>query len=436
MSLTYKKIDLLDRFLANFWKIFPNLRAINSDAAVEVVKEELNNKVIQPYIDNSLEFCDLLKNNIIKINTTKDDIIGRGGGGIIYIMKIIEDDKIENIMGIIISRSIKGNFFPFYVPIVLKVGLQPINLNKNNFAITLTNIGKPISQENPIIFQVPDPISEIIFGAMIGSLYDAGLTPGFLKYFGSYGCKSDKPFDYNISIISEKSSFPIKYLLERKEDGKDLHIEPNTLLNLLFQYVYIIYIGKKYLGLTHFDTHCNNIMITYIHDKVYKFPKEVTPYVYHGKDMTKVKYILFKCPSLTNTYIVIKNEGLMVKLIDYGVCSAFINHSLSPTIGEMFDVDGKTPLKNNFIITTKLDHLSDNTLQAKSGGETTPIYAFNNAIKNNTKRNTVDIQFLLNNISEFITKGIDTIHNQDVEINPIKDIEDYKRYFKKSRKNF
>ena len=40
----HKKIDNIERFLANFWKIFPNLTSSN-----------FNDNVIQPFLHNSLK---------------------------------------------------------------------------------------------------------------------------------------------------------------------------------------------------------------------------------------------------------------------------------------------------------------------------------------------------------------------------------------------
>jgi hypothetical protein len=410
MTKTYKKIDSLERLLANFWNIFPNLTVA-----------EFSDKVIQPYLLKSTEFCELLNNNIIYLPPT----VARGGFGSVKPFKIYEDTSApedpEDIEAILVSRKQSGGFEPFYLPVIIKVSNVPKIINQNQFTAQLFNNTSAQNTNNPIILGLPDPISEIIFGAMVGFLYDSGICPGFLKYFGSYACPSatGTADEYNISIVSEKSTFSMNDILERAND-RDLYVDDDTIINLLFQYVYTIYVGKKYLGLTHFDTHCGNVMVSYINRNTYDFRGYTTiPYIYRGMDMNKVRYILIKSPGEDNTYIAIKNNGLLLKLIDYGLVSTYLNRSSSDLVSKRIQVDGT--LSDRISVTLSTDPALLQTIGSMIP-QTNALLAFNKCMNSSSARNTIEIQYLLNNIYEYLYKGLDAIVGRNVPPNPVSNI--------------
>ena len=135
--------------------------------------------------------------------------LGSGANGYVGILRINEDDKEEQVYGIILSKKQIGGFEPFYVPVILKntTNSKPINMN---WEIISVPKGGTTDARLTRIFTVFDPITEIIFGGMLGFLYDSGICPGFSKYFGSYACPTSLKNMYNISIISEKSNITFK----------------------------------------------------------------------------------------------------------------------------------------------------------------------------------------------------------------------------------
>lgn len=378
-----KKIDNIERFLSNFWKIFPNLTSIT-----------FNEDVIQPFLQNSLNFCELLSNNILGFYGSP---LGSGANGSVGILRINEDDKEEQVYGIILSKKQGEGFEPFYVPIILKNTTNSKQINMNWEIISVPSGGFKDTRLTRI-FTVFDPITEIIFGGMLGFLYDCGICPGFSKYFGSYACPTSGKNMYNISILSEKSNITFKDLLQRVS-GPDSNpvINPDTLLNLLFQFIYTIYVGKYYLGFSHYDTHLQNVMITYLNNTINIPGQTPIEYIYKGEKINNKKYILFKHPQLINgreCYIAIKNQGLLLKIIDYGACASYLYSSQSQIIRER--VGGPSI---DFAIT------KDSKSQHFVSG-----VAFERGVDFPSVRNTHEIQYLLNNLYEYLSKGMDVIY--------------------------
>jgi hypothetical protein len=381
-KIVYKKIDSLERFLADFWKIFPNLTVDN-----------FQNEVIEPYLLRSVEFCDLLTKNKIYLGNP----IARGSFGTISNLSIYEDqnppENAENIKAILVSKTREGKFMPFYLPVIIKKSTHTTKINKSEWKL----IKNPST--NGLLLGVPDPISEIVFSSMVGFLYDSGVCPGFLKYFGSYACKNGT--DYDISIVTEKSSFTLLELLTRTPSGNP-KIDPFTLVNILFQYIYTMFVGKYFLGLTHYDTHRGNIMLSYINKDTYNFPNyDIIPYIYQGVDISSKKYIRFKHPLLSadgkTKYIAIQNTGLLLKLIDYGICSASLKDSKENCINK-YNIEIAT--------STNLDiGVKDST--GKLVKDTSIFDAINHTMKDKSIQNTLDIQYLFNNIYENISNGTD-----------------------------
>ena len=394
----YKKIDSIERIFANFWEIFPNLTV-----------GTFNDNVIQPFLQKSIEFCNLKQNGTINI---VGRLLGAGGFGNVGPLGITEDGNIlEEMYGIIVSRKENLSFEPFYVPIIVKTSNQP-KLIDNNWTTE--------SLDGNYIISIPDPLSEIIFGGMLGFLYDSGICPGVSKYFGSYGCPVRDNY-YSISIITEQSNLTFFSLLTRQIPSNMPLFNPEMMINFLFQYVYTIYVSKYYLGFSHFDTHLFNIMFTYLHNNEINIPNQ-TPidYVYKGEKINNKKYILIKYPGLLNgreTYIAIKNNGLLLKIIDYGICTSYLNHSQSDIIRTRLLSEDRVSSTN---IVVSADNL--NLIGMSDGNRliegTTAFDAFISGINNDSQRNTHEIQYLLNNLYEVLSKGIDRISRTNNPIDP------------------
>ncbi len=92
---------------------------------------------------------------------------------------------------------------------------------------------------------------------------------------------------------------------------------------------------KSYYGMVHFDTQHRNLMATYIHNRDIKITEKIqSPYIYQGEDICIIKFFLisnsfnepnpkikFKMEQTFPFSFVIKIQVLLLKIIDYGVCS-------------------------------------------------------------------------------------------------------------------
>lgn len=378
MDPSYKRIDTIPKLLEYMWSIFPNIVAVKRGELQPMdMKAILDKKMYGPAIENSVEFCDLMANNILKVKS-----FTQGGFGTVGTLTIDEDGRNQPLKAIVLSLRRAGGFEPFYVSVIIKLYLT---VEKPRWAIGLTEADRGF-------FYISDPISEMIFGSMLGHLYDLGICPFFTKYFGAYICKSDKT-----SIVTERASIELRRLISRDPLGV-AQKHPDVLVNILAQYVYALYIMKYYFGMVHFDTQQRNIMVTYIHNRQVKLNEPVQPYIYHGESLAEKDFILMQT-HLTGSavggeedlpvFVCLKNCGLLVKVIDYGVCVSHLNRSRS------------ADYKNDIAISSTQDDLSRiGALEAfqKTLGETPSAEAYSNS---------VDLMYTLINVWEHMTKGLD-----------------------------
>jgi hypothetical protein len=378
-SSSYKRIDTVPKLLEYLWSLFPNIIALKNGEPASSMTGPLNKKMYEPMIQNSVEFCDLLSKNILKIQP-----FAQGGFGQVGALTIDEDKYNQPLKAIILSFRRYGGFEPFYVSVIIKLYLSS---EPPKWSIGETEVDKGT-------LYISDPLSEMIFGSMLGHLYDLGICPFFTKYFGAYLCKNEKT-----SIITERATIELRKLISRTKSGIAQRY-PSAVINILFQYVYGLFIMKTYYGMVHFDTQHRNIMATYIHDREIKINERLQSYIYQGEDLTKKDFFLFQT-HLTNKHvdqqpdsdgnevpvlICIKNTGLLLKIIDYGVCVSYLDRSLVPEY------------KNDITISS-ID--ADLTRIGALG-------ALKQTVRSKSYSNTVDLQYTLTNMWEHMTKGLDS----------------------------
>ncbi len=383
-SAAYKRIDTIPKLLEYMWSLFPNIIAIkNGFEKSTSILGSLNKKMYDPMIQNSVEFCDLLAKNILKIQP-----FAQGGFGQVGSLTIDEDKYNQPLKAIVISFKRYGGFEPFYVSVIIKLYLSN---EPPKWSIGESSIDKGT-------FYISDPLSEMIFGSMLGHLYDLGVCPFFTKYFGAYLCKNEKT-----SIITEMATIELRKLISRNRNYGIAQKYPLSVINLLFQYVYGLFIMKSYYGMVHFDTQHRNLMATYIHNRDIKITEKIqSPYIYQGEDICNKSFFLFQThltsqnPRLNQNganvpvFICIKNTGLLLKIIDYGVCVSYLNRSLV------------NPYKNDIIISSIQKDLE----------RINALNALNKTRESISYSNTVDLQYTLTNIWEHMIKGLDSYTGQ------------------------
>ena len=141
-------------------------------------------------------------------------------------------------------------------------------------------------------------------------------------------------------------------------------------------------------------------MITYTDRREINDPDtENIPYIYQGDNLETKEYMLIDLGFQSGgrpAYLAMKYNGLLTKIIDYGFCSAYM-------------YAGRDGLyQRPFIISA-----NDAGLDMLNGGRD----AFAECAVNASKRNTIEIQYLLLNMYEYMYKGIDTNNGLDPEIN-------------------
>lgn len=373
----YKYFSETSIFISKLWKFFPSLYGNVTDSERDISFRTF----IEPVVNNQ-EFCTLSANGAIHLEV--GGATGHGSYGFIGSAQINEDQENQNIYAIIVSINNQGGFVPFYVPVIIKNNTER-NKPRFNFSIRNDVVGYP----NLSHFKTTDALIEIIIGSMIGHLYDCGKTMFYSKFISSYNCEN------NTSFVYEKASITVYDMLLNPSDSDNpawltrISSNPDILLNIIFQVIYGLYVGKKELGFTHLDLHTKNVMVTLNdHRCIQDFTPEI-PYVYHGVSLSKKDYFIFEVGEEDRythpIFLVIKNNGLIAKIIDYGSSAVHLFASQNPKY------------KRNLIIST-----NDETLEMAEG----KLEGFKEGINSPHLRNTMDLQFFLNSIYHWSTDSI------------------------------
>ena len=313
---------------------------------------------------NSANFCLAEKEGFIY-----SQAFTKGGSGEIAFLLVNDYDSSKLVYSVITSINPKGGFEPSYLPTILKT----IELPSNDYV----RKGKA---EN--LLYIKDPFSEFIFSGLLGNLYDLGICPFFAKYISGFQCGD------RAKLLVEKSDITMYELVcRRKPFSKTLLQNPQILTNILFQYTWGIYIAKYYLGFSHLDTHGRNVMVSILNG-MEGFDIQPKKYVYAGQEVNNKKYFVFETSEKSrgkSVNIVIKNIGFLCKIIDLGFAIANLERS-------------QVTVYNKPIALA-----TDKRFLWKSIGE---------IVENESKFATHDIQYLLNNMSQFMELGIDEIEGK------------------------
>lgn len=339
----YKSFDTSEFLFETIWRDFPNLRTTKDE-------EEIINKLII----SSKEFCNMKEKNEINMK-----YLSEGGFGAVGLIKL----KNQRIKSLIFSFSRTGDHNLFSVDAIVKISqsqIKPIIYKINTNTISIT-----------------DPISEMVFGSMLGHLYDIGVCPFIVKYFGNYFCEYDK----KSAIVTEAADIELRDKLNR---FKNQILKPIELKNILFQYIYSLYIYKYYFGIVHFDTHLRNLMLTDISTK---------DYVYHGKMFSNINMFLFETKLKHNNkplLIAIKKQKYLLKIIDFGTMLSEL--SRSQVLKFRRDLNILTDINN----ITKI-------------GAKNALY---NSFNNDSNANTLDLVFTMVNMYQHMFIGLDIINTK------------------------
>ncbi len=91
------------------------------------------------------------------------------------------------------------------------------------------------------------------------------------------------------SIITEMATIELRKLISRNRNYGIAQKYPLSVINLLFQYVYGLFIMKSYYGMVHFDTQHRNLMATYIHNRDIKITEKYKVHIFIKEKIYAIK---------------------------------------------------------------------------------------------------------------------------------------------------
>lgn len=195
-----------------------------------------------------------------------------------------------------------------------------------------------------------DMAYEVFCSCFLNVPLNEGKTMHLNKTYGAYFCgtsisESAVTTSGNYSMITDTSSKTLLSFLDRSSslNYTRMSVTPNSyrvsssyspgklktgvILNIMFQQIYNLMVLKQQCGLAHMDMHSENTMFTVVRDDVLNFSNKdpVLNMQYQGKKMESVDWLVYDIYSdpsneeSDSKRMVIRNTGLIVKLIDFGL---------------------------------------------------------------------------------------------------------------------
>lgn len=344
----YTTVDDINYHLSNVFALYPTLYAVTNGDSLSA-----HLQVVAPLIKNSREFCESIKNKKMWIGTST------GAGGFSkagpFEMRSGGEDRTPMASGI--SFAPDGSWTSYFMETFSKTSHEPVNIS--------IGASSPGGGHPDVIF-ASDPVHEGIVGALASHLFDIGVAPSFMKYLGLYVCDdaykvrvdptgstpvrnvtTGKPY-----FLFERSDIEMyKFLGGEWDDDKkapDLFAQttPYDFMIWSTQLAHTQFVGKYYFGITHIDGHTNNIMLTNVKNtgRAIKWKdRPITPLTYSKVKLSEAEYYDYEMPFKVNANgvivgdfdpsgmkakIMIENNGLLPKEIDFGLTLANLKESV------------------------------------------------------------------------------------------------------------
>lgn len=325
-SFAYRSVDDIQRFLADIWSTYPSVYASYNNEAK--TNQMLALEVLSPLSQRSIEMCNALSTNKAEIKNS-----AKGGFGMVgpFLIKENGSEKQLKLHIISVDPQSKNKYKTYFVEVVAKTNKQ--------LEIISLNVKKV---DNLFYYTSNDYLHETIVGSLVSHLYDLGILLNTTKYFGTYVCNNAT----KSTLLMEKSSFELyeifnfydkKYTVPQKTMLSKIYNEVTAqdIKIWLVQLTHAFYTMKYYFGISHYDVHMRNVMLSAIHDKFFDIPSDkIISSMYGGKLLKDVEYILYELPFNSEKtgkrcYIIVENNGLIPKLIDYGITVANFSESVA-----------------------------------------------------------------------------------------------------------
>lgn len=335
MTETYRSLDDVSRLLADVWATYPAVYAIEEAKTYDITLAVLPN-----IIANSAEYCKALDSG-----KTDLQIIARGGFGEVGPFRIESDGTMKNVSVHVVSFRDSGNgkYVPYFMQVYAKKNVGPPQE-------LILYVGKNGRYPGRVFYVSNDFLHESIIGGLVSHLYDIGVSPCVTKQFGTYVCEVKQPPGFKLAkkytsmSVMEKSTIELSKVLggllpktpqKVREWGGSLGGKFFNQINVydieiwLVQLAHAFFINKLYFGITHLDVHLRNVLLTYVKSSGLSLqgPEDHRMnLVYGGKLLANVDYIRYTLPFSVGdegqAYLVVENNGLIPKLIDYGLTIA------------------------------------------------------------------------------------------------------------------
>jgi Phosphodiester glycosidase len=340
MSIELSSIETINRLLSDVLGTFPSVYNSNIDPSDRVFLE-----VVNPLLERSVDLCNSFNKGVLGIKKKSGGGQSVAGPFLIKLQKPKSNPEELNIKISSISFGSQGGWKSYFMAVIAKTAIERrekwvkcgTGSDRKKGCISLLKM-KVEKEDGVITYISSDMLHESIVGALTSHLFDIGVAPSLMKYLGTYACPelesyiSTQSYEKGVQplIIMEKSDIELFELLNTKLFEQ---LTPMDFIIWFVQLAHTMYVMKYHFGITHYDLHLRNVMLTYT-KKVLEYKSSVTKLCYDKKDLDKIDHYVYQMPfndeSGHPAYIVVENNGFLPKMIDFGHTTASFTHEGIP----------------------------------------------------------------------------------------------------------
>jgi len=322
-TVEVSSIDDIYKLLADVLITFPSFFPTTFS------NKNLNLEIITPLIKRSDFFC---KFSDLKLKDLQKGGVSHAGELKIKLIADRVEQNVEMKTASVSFGSSVGGWAPYFMKLYAK---RPKTTNKDMYM-------QVIKYNDHLRYQSADVIHESVIGSLVSHLFDIGVAPSLLKYFGIYACPLTTP--NQTTIIFERSNinymdiaggeyhYPNDMPVPISDNIIDLTLQITPIDHAIWitQIAHSIFAMKFHFGITHIDLHLKNVMLTYVkntgdaltwNEPSYNNMRKPEELWYDKKDLSKAQGYIYEMPFKENdkpVRIYVENNGFLPKIIDFG----------------------------------------------------------------------------------------------------------------------